>query len=550
VKRTVFAALLTGISSLCLGQSVPFTSSDLPIIVINTGGRQIFDEPKVMVSMGIIYNGPGVTNNITDPFNNYNGKIGIELRGSSSQMFPKKQYAIELWDNDGKDIKQSLLGLPEEGDWILFAPYNDKSLMRDALAYTLTRAMGRYASRVRFAELVMDGDYKGVYVLLEKIKRNEARVDIADLNTDENSGDELTGGYIIKLDKTSGGNGSEGFTSAFPPPNRSYSQSIYFQYEYPKIAEMTAQQKTYIRNFMASFESALNGPNWQDPQLGYEKYINLSSFIDYFIINELSKNVDGYRLSTFMYKEKDSDGGKLNMGPVWDFNLGFGNANYCTNTSPNGFVTDFNTICPTDFWLIPFWWNKLWGDTQYRALLYSRWSALREGPFATQKVLGYIDSVATVLDKGAQQRNFQKWPVLGKYIWPNPPDYAMLQTYQSEVNWLKSWVVARLTWLDERLKFVISGVEDNEAGALSIRPYPNPVRGDVTFEYSIPEAGQMSIRLYDALGREAARIEETRIEAGTYTSTASMAPFSAGLYFYQVQFNGRALAGGHLRKSE
>src|SRR5436190_179784 len=117
--------------------------------------------------MGIIDNGPGVKNNITDPFNNYNGKVGIELRGSSSQTFPKKQFGIELRDNDNKDIEQSLLGLPSEGDWILFAPYNDKSLMRDALAYKMARSMGRYASRTRYCELVLDGEYKGVYVLLE-----------------------------------------------------------------------------------------------------------------------------------------------------------------------------------------------------------------------------------------------------------------------------------------------------------------------------------------------------------------------------------------------
>jgi len=548
LKRAFFIAILAGVSLPGAAQSVQFTSSELPIIVITTGGKQIVDEPKVMVSMGIIYNGPGVKNNITDPFNDYNGKVGIELRGSSSQMFPKKQFAVELWDAAGQDIEQSVLGLPEEGDWILFAPYNDKSLMRDALAYKLARSMGRYASRSKYFELVMDGDYKGVYVLLEKVKRSDMRVDIANLKPDENSGDDLTGGYILKLDKASGGNGSEGFTSKYPPPNRSYSQTIYFQYEYPKVAEMTPQQKSYISNYMASFEAALNGPDWKDPQKGYQKYINVSSFIDYFIINELSKNVDGYRLSTFMYKEKDSDGGRLHMGPVWDFNLGFGNANYCTNSSPNGFVTDFNTICPTDYWLIPFWWSKLWGDPDYRALLYSRWSALREGPFSNSKILGYVDSVATVLDKGAQQRNFQRWPVLGKYVWPNPPDYANLLSFNSEVQWLKDWIVNRLAWLDQRLVYVISGVEDNDVAGFSVRSYPNPIDDDVSFEYTIAEPGAVSILVYDALGREANRIDESPGEAGTYTTATSLRYLASGLYFYQMRFNGKVLAGGRLSK--
>ena len=549
MKKALFLTVLLAFSLGSKAQSVQFTSSELPIVVITTGGKAIMDEPKVMVNMGIIYNGPGAKNNITDPFNNYNGKVGIEVRGSSSQSFPKKQYGIELWNSAGQDIKQSLLGLPEEGDWILFAPYNDKSLMRDVLAYNLTRAMGRYASRSRYVELVIDGDYKGVYVLLEKVKRSEARVDIADLDPDENSGDDLTGGYIVKLDKATGGNGSEGFQSAFFPPNRSGNQTIYFQYEYPKSAEMTPQQKKYISDFMAGFETALSGPNWRDPEGGYAKYINISSFIDYFIMNELSKNVDGYRLSTFIHKEKDSDGGRLHMGPVWDFNLGFGNANYCTNTSPTGFVTEFNKVCPGDFWLIPFWWNKLWLDPDYRALLYSRWSTLRQGPFENSKVLGYVDSVASVLNKGAQQRNFQKWPVLGKYVWPNPPDYVNLLTFDSEVAWLKNWITFRLAWLDAMLEYVISGVEDNDAAGFSIRPYPNPVDDDLSFEYSISEPGQVSILLYDVLGREAGRIEESHGEAGTFTASSSLKQFASGLYLYQMRFNGKSVQGGRLSKN-
>jgi hypothetical protein len=192
-----------------------FTQSALPIIIINTNGTSIPDEPKVSADMGIIDNFSGV-NNVTDTWNGYSGKIGIEIRGSSSQMFPKKQYGVELQDINGNDLKASLLGLPPEEDWILFAPYNDKSLIRDALAYNLGRKMGRYASRSRFCELVLNGQYEGVYVLLEKIKRDSHRVDISDLDPDENSGDDLTGGYILKIDKTTG-NGDAGWSSAFSP---------------------------------------------------------------------------------------------------------------------------------------------------------------------------------------------------------------------------------------------------------------------------------------------------------------------------------------------
>ena len=139
-----------------------FTSSNLPIFVINTNGQTIIDDQKITVNLGVIYNGEGVRNNITDPFNHYNGKIGIEIRGSSTQMFPKKQYGVETRDANGNDLDVSLLGFPAESDWIFYAPYTDKSLMRNFLAYSLARTMGRYATRCKYFELIINNDYKGI----------------------------------------------------------------------------------------------------------------------------------------------------------------------------------------------------------------------------------------------------------------------------------------------------------------------------------------------------------------------------------------------------
>jgi spore coat protein CotH len=279
---------------------------------------------------------------VNDPFNDYDGRIGIEIRGSSSQMFPKKQYGVELWDENGEGIDASLLGFPEEEDWILFAPYNDKSLLRDVLAYKLGRDMGRYAPRTKYCEVVLNGQYDGVYVLIEKIKRDKNRVDINKLDPDEISGNSLTGGYIIKVDKTTG-SGGDGWFSTYPPANNQNGQKIFFQYEEPKSEDIVSEQQQYIQQFIASFENVLAGDNFKDPVDGYAKYIDVDSFIDYFIINEVTKNVDAYRLSTFLHKQRDSDGGKLVMGPIWDYNLGFGNADYCTQGNPEGFAKAFNT---------------------------------------------------------------------------------------------------------------------------------------------------------------------------------------------------------------
>lgn len=521
-----------------IGFTQTFSSSNLPIIVINTGGVSIPNEPKITADMGIIDNGVGVRNNLTDPYNNYSGKIGIELRGSSSQSFPKKQYGVELRDALGVGINASLLGMPAEEDWVLFAPYNDKSLMRDVLAYKLGRDLGRYAPRTRFCEVVMNGEYLGVYVLMEKIKRDANRVAIASLNPGEIQGDDLTGGYIIKIDKESG-SGNGGWYSSYTPPNRNGGQQIYFQYDYPSATDIVTEQRNYIKQYVYNFETALISPTFTDPVNGYAKYMDVNSFIDFYIMNEVSKNVDGYRLSTYLYKKKDSDGGKLHMGPIWDFNLGFGNANYCTQGNPEGWVTNFNNICNQDYWLIPFWWDKLYQDGAYRNKLAARWNEVRSNQLQTSKIISYIDSVANVLSE-SQQRNFQRWPVLNTYVWPN---YYIGPTFASEVSWLKNWVTSRLSWMDANMPTLITGIEDNRTD-FSIELFPNPFIEDVQIKYTLPKAGVVSIEFFDMMGRPVKKIRDSKEEAGAYEIAIKASDLPNGTYYYQAKVEqGRSSTG-------
>ncbi len=302
-------------------------STTLPLMVIDTQGQGIPDEPKIVAHMGLIDNGPGVINNASDAYNDYDGLIGIERRGSSSQSFPKLSYAVETRDDEGKDQDVSLLGMPEEEDWVLHGPYSDKSLIRNVLIFHMAAQTGRYASRTRFVELILNGDYRGVYVLMEKIKRDADRVDIAKLNPDEISGDDLTGGYIIKVDKIEGTE-VDGWFSPYPPVP-GLDQRVRYQYHYPKPSDIVPEQQAYIQGVVAAFEDMMDSDQFADPVNGYARYIDVGSAVDFFLLNEVSRNVDGYRLSTFLYKDKDSVGdGKLVFGPIWDFNLGFGNADY------------------------------------------------------------------------------------------------------------------------------------------------------------------------------------------------------------------------------
>jgi len=286
----------------------------LPLITINTQGNTIVDEPKVSAIMLI--------NHHTDTI--YAGNTGIEFRGASSQaLFPKKSYGLELWDENGEDIKAPMFHMPEEEDWILHGPYSDKSLLRNKLIYDLSQSIGRYASRTEMVSLNINNRELGTYIFMEKLKRDGERIDINKLKEDENEGEDLTGGYILKIDKTAGTNLGEGyydlnsFASTYKPPSATGDQNIFFQYEYPDAEDITSQQKDYISTYIRDFEEALASDDFTDPALGYRRYIDVSSFIDFFILNEIANNVDGYRLSTYMHKDKN---GPLTMGPIWDFN--------------------------------------------------------------------------------------------------------------------------------------------------------------------------------------------------------------------------------------
>ena len=414
----------------------------LPQIMVNTNGGTIVDEPKINAQ---------ITISKTDVVS-YEGNIGIEIRGASSQSFPKKSYGLETRDENNEDLDVSLLGLPEEEDWILYGPYSDKSLMRNILIYDLSRDIEMYASRSLFVELTINNVYQGVYVFMEKLKRDSQRIDINKLKEDENSGEDLTGGYILKIDKTAGTNLGEGynelnsFESSHPPPNATLGQKINFLYEEPDAEDITLEQKAYISSYVADFENALASNDFTDDVTGYPAYIDVPSFIDFFLLNEISNNVDGFRLSTFMHKDKN---GKLKMGPIWDFNLAFGNADYCSGGDTNVWAYKFNERCSDDYWQIPFWWDKLLQDPEFVSQLKNRWATLRGNAFSEAFILAKIDGYNNALKKaGAIDKNFETWDILGIYLWPNN---FVGNTFTEENDYLKDWVRDRLNWMDSAI---------------------------------------------------------------------------------------------------
>jgi len=499
-----------------------FSSSNLPIVVINTaGGASIPNEPKIDATMGIIYNGEGVINNLTDPYNEFDGNIGIEIRGSSSAGFPKKQWGLETRDPMGNSMDVSIFNMAYDNDWVLQAPYSDKSLMRNVLTYKMGWDTDRFAPRTKFCEVVLNGEYQGVYVFMEKIKRKDGKVGIDGVKPADTLGNELTGDYIFKVDKLTSG-GQVAWTS--PYQTFSSNSNINIQMHDPELDSLALVQLTYLENTVTTFETALISPNFDDPVQGYDPYIERESFIDFMLVNEFGKNVDGYRISTFLHKRRLSEGGKIVAGPLWDFNLAFGNANYCQGGNTDGWEIYFNQYCGGGL-NNPFWFERLTEDSRFANEMNCRWRDLRAGKWHTDSLMAYIDEQAAYLSE-AQVRNFQKWPVLGTYLWPNN---FVGNTYEEEIAYLKTWITDRASWMDANMfgscaNWSVDDIEDTQ-----LRVFPNPAEDFVIFELT-ELVDKAELEIYDPSGK---LIQKVTIQ-NSYQSEIDLSEFSNGLYSYRI----------------
>lgn len=514
-----------------------FTDSNLPIVVLTTEfGQPILDDPRITCHMGIIDNGWGNRNHLSDNYNNYDGRIEIEIRGSTSQQYPKKGYGLETQDSIGNNLQVTILGMPPENDWILYGPYPDKTMIRNALTFDLARKMGRYASDYRYCELLINGEYRGVYMMMERIKRDQNRVNLENLLTPNLWNDTLTGGYIVKVDKLTGEVGYS-WTS-------NYNNEVVFQFHDPEFDEINGLQASYMENFINEFESALHGNQFDDPNFGYSKYIDRESFYDFFILQELGRTVDGYRSSSFLHKDKDgfSWNSKLVAGPMWDFNLSYGNADYCNANLTTGWQYNFDNIC--DFSTsIPFWWERLQQSSDYSNGLRCRWEALREGAFKTENINHFIDSVANYIEEG-RIRNFQKWPIIGQYVNWNG---FVGQTYEEDLAFLKNYIENRSIWIDNNLpgNCSLSVAESNFESETHLI-WPNPTKGDVNIGITLFYRAQLEFELHDISGKKAFQKNLGTFEQGTHAFKLEKLNFDPGVYIYRIISNNSIAHSGKL----
>lgn len=416
----------------CWSQAQILTDSNLPIVVIETdGGVPIPDEPRVFGNMKIIWHQDGSRNYLTDvnnpAFLNYDGRISIELRGSSSQMPAKKPYGLTtLQADDVTNNNVSLLGMPSENDWVLNSLAFDQTGMRDVLSYELSELFGQYAPRRVYCEVVINNDYKGLYVFMEKIKVDKERVNIVKMDETCNHYPEVSGGYITKADKTTGNDPvawqMQGMGDGWWPAY------VDFIHHYPKPEDITPEQHQYIHQVFLDLADVASEHN-TSVEIGIPSVIDVPSFIDFYIIAEFSSNVDVYSLSTFFHKDRK---GKLRAGPVWDYNLAYGHDQFGNRSRYD--VWQFNNEDNTG----PFFFKDLFDTNQFRCYFAKRWFELTAPgqPLNYEVVCARIDEIDAWISE-AVDRDCQIGPQMYNHAY--------------EVQEMKNWINLRINWLNQHI---------------------------------------------------------------------------------------------------
>ena len=483
--------------ALCLSAGAFAQIYDLPIVFIDSKDYCLNHNvrKKIPATIKVL---DAKTNNIADSSKAKQYNIGIKVHGGLSRAFPKQNYSIEFHDSTGKDINVSLLGLPPSDDWILHGPYVDKSMVRNSFGHWLFRQTGRYSPRTKHFDLYINGAYRGVYVLIERIKRDKYRVDVNKLKETDTEGENLTGGYIwafslLKRDSKSVDETEFEFST---------SGETNVTLRYPITKKLANEQKEYLKNYLDDFEDLFkDGKNGS----GYKNYVDVASAVDYMLLQELAQNSDDYSENLFMHKSKDKTdeqgnktAGKITLGPPWNFHTAFINSNIPEKSNDDKNEADTTVRYGSQFvnnWAIEKiyeilnnqsnggtgfslklaeWLPKIWKDSVFQIEASKRWAELRSGVWHTKVIDAYLDSMKTYLTSAAE-RNFKRWPNLGKASGeydqdtvhmkacgedPVNGDFAPLvvggynaDTWDGEFEYLRQKTKERIAWMDEQLGF-------------------------------------------------------------------------------------------------
>jgi len=489
-------------------QQVPLDSIDIPIIIIETDEYGFNFDTGRTAKMGIINNKFGKYNKLSDAYTDYNGRISLKGRGNRSRDYPKVSFRIELQDSAGNNNNVSIFGMPKENDFILYGPYSDESLIRDEIAFTFGRWLGYYEPRTRFCELIVNGRDVGLYVFTETIKPNKNRVNITKLTSNDNSGVELTGGYIF------------GYDSGWEP-------KIF----YPSSDNITQEQKDYINGYVKKLDSIIYDKNFMDPYTGYRKYIDIESLADFIIVNEAVYNREAYIQSTYMVKDRDDRNALIKYGPLWDFDNSLGYALY-TDIPVKGWR--FADPEVTTLQLM-----RIFQDTGFCHLFARRWHNYRQYAISNDAIFNFINKLVDTL-RPAIDRNYEIWPIKGLADYGYHPQNKG-KTYDEEITKLNNWLSAHLTWIDENIdKLYVPLVNNKFIKDLNGKTnfafcYPNPFKDHITLAVALKSSGSIKFEVYDIVGKKLKEVEYSNLCTGENHFRIDMSDIrEAGMYIVNV----------------
>ena len=372
----------------------------LPIINLLTDGSVQIDSKEDYVEGDVSLDGRRDFESLSD--------LSMKIRGRGNSTWfihPKKPFQMKLSE------KSAFLGMPEDKKWLFLAEYSDKTMLRNTMAFELGYMSNLdWTPAGEFAEVYLNGEYNGTYNITQKVEASSNRVSLGDT------------GYLLELDQLDRIDPDDVYFES------TVTEKFIINIKEPEL-NYGSEEFRYIENLIAEFEGALFGANYQDENAGYKKYINLESFIDWYLISEITKNVDSRWYSSIYLNVMPGE--KIKMGPLWDFDLAFGNTDYADTQYYEGWWVRFNP-----------WYERLFQDPAFTQMVKDRFIYFKDNE---DLIIQKIDEYAEKL-KWAQAENNNKWQTIGTYVWPNPVIY---DTYQEEVDHLKNWYLARMEWLEE-----------------------------------------------------------------------------------------------------
>ncbi|WP_437666963.1 CotH kinase family protein [Sorangium sp. So ce1182] len=434
-------------------------TSDLPIMVVDGYGMGKPTDKEVYFDAAVMIWEPvnGVASIASLP--TMAMRAGYHVRGQSSMNFPQTPYKLELWDNDGKDLDYSVLGMPADSDWALIPPFYDRTLIRNPFTYSLGQEMGLKAPRSEFAEVYLnydarplgDADYQGIYWVSETIKNNKVRTDLAQLEEEDRGLPDISGGYIFKFDQAAaeeplltctGSDPLPGFGGfGGPRPGGDSGGTCWVDLEVVDPDPLNDEQKTWLTQYIQQFHDTVH----QTPIGDYAAYIDVPSFIDYLIISELTLNVDAYVRSAFYHKDRDQ---KLEAGPLWDYNFALGGVGAKSATPESERDTGWRFSGQRN---VNNWYQKLTADPNFMAQVRARYTELRGTLLSEASIEQRMNSLSAPLSQ-AVVRDYAKWPVssvieseTGFVGGPTVP------TWEGQLQVMRDFLRERLAWMDANL---------------------------------------------------------------------------------------------------